>query len=452
MVSFRKTQIATFVSLSLWGSLWAGREPEHQPNVILIVADDLGYADLNVMGNKNIKTPNIDAIVSGGASFTNGYVTAPICGPSRVGILTGRYQDRIGFSTNHGPKIPENYGLPKDNVLLPSVLRQNGYKTGMVGKWHLGFKDFQIPTALGFDYFYGFLHGYHSYKPGSIEPGPLYENDKETSSDLHLTEKFTDKSIEFIKSNQENPFFLYLPYNAVHGPYEPKAESVKQFQHIKNPQRRKVLALISELDAGVGKITKTVESLGLSKNTVIIFLSDNGGVAGSNSPGNGNLRSGKGTLFEGGIRVPFFVKWTGKIPAGKVVNAPVISLDIFPTILKLADTKTSISLEGKDFTNEVLGASSKSDETTRTFFWKYIANFDQKAVRKGSWKLIQNSPDKPAELYNLSEDIGEHTNVADKNPAVVKDLLGDWEYWNSRNKNPLWLDPRIKRKNSDSID
>lgn len=419
---------------------------ESSPNILLIVVDDLGYSDLSAMGGEVVKTPNMDSLLNEGSVFTSGYVTAPICGPSRVGILTGRYQDRIGFSTNHGPKIPTNYGLPKDTILLPQVLKEHGYRTGMVGKWHLGFEKYQTPNAVGFDSFYGFLHGFHSNVPGKNTPGPIYDNNLETSATKYLSAQFADKAVSFINKSGKDPFFLYLPFNAVHTPYEASPESLQKFSHIKNQNKRRFAAVLSELDEAVGIVLRGLKDSGKEDNTLIFFLSDNGGAKGPGIENNGELRSGKGTLYEGGIRVPFFVKWKGKIPQGSRINNPVISLDIFPTVLSAINVETSRSLEGKNLLPLLFEKTVKVDETSRSFFWKNVTEFDQKAVRKGNWKWIEKSPEEPEELYNLSEDIREKNNLAKTHPKIVVELKEEWERWNKENIEPLWMDSRIIRK------
>lgn len=411
-----------------------------KPNIVFIFADDLDYADISFYGGKKTETPNIDSIAKNGIEFPQAYVTCPVCGPSRVGFLTGKYQDRIGYVTNHGPKIPENFGLPTDQVLIPEMLEPAGYHTGMIGKWHLGFKPDMVPNAQGFDYFFGHLHGSHDYNPGVEEPGPIMRNREVVKTTKYLTTELGDEAAKFIRESTQ-PYFLYVPFNAVHGPLQAPKETIAKFSNIKNPRDRTMAAMLYELDKSVGDILKAVREKGEEENTIIIFTNDNGGVNGQLPESNGVYRGGKGDVYEGGIRVPLFVQWKGTLPAGTKYEKPVSLLDMAPTFLDVAHTTTTENLDGVDLMPYITGKNQSAPHDE--LFFRFVDAYNPGAVRKGDWKAVKPQDDKPWELYNLANDPGETKNLANQKPDILKQLAVDYDAWNSKNPEPMWLDIRI---------
>jgi len=431
-------------AMSLAGTASAQQTKSNEtskPNIVLFLADDLDYADLSKTGAKNFKTPNIDSIANNGVEFTNAYVSCPVCGPSRVGILTGRYQDRIGYVTNHGPKIPENFGLPSSEILIPEMLDSAGYTSGMFGKWHLGFKPDMVPTAQGFDYFFGHLHGAHDYNPGVEKPGPILRNTTPVRTTKWLTTAVGDEAAQFVRDNKDNPYFLYVPFNAPHSPLQASEERLKQFEHIADRDDRLMAAMVTEMDDAVGNILKAIRETGDEENTLIVFFNDNGGARPNKPEANGPFRAGKMTVYEGGIRVPLFMQWKGKFNAGTKYEKPVIALDLAPTFLATAGTTTTAELEGVNLLPYIHG--EKSDSPHESLFWRFIDAPNQNAMRKGEWKIVMPAPGKSWELYNLAEDIGETRNLAAEMPDKVKAMKTEWQEWNKDNKEPLFMDERI---------
>ena len=327
----------------------SGQTTADQPNVVLIVADDMGYADAGFMGSEEIRTPNIDRIAFEGVRFTDGYVTGAVCGPSRAGLITGRYQDRFGCSNNPtvDPTIPN--GIPLDQPMLPELLSAAGYTTMAVGKWHLGTYEGMHPRDRGFDEFYGFLTGGHDYFPENLTLDDLSEvdrkwawyrtkllhNGKRVATDAYLTDELADAAVEFIDRDHDRPFFVYLAFNAPHTPMQATSPYLQRFEHIQNPRRRTYAAMMSAMDDGIGRVLETLERRGVSDDTLVVFLSDNSG-ARNNASLNAPLRGHKGSLNEGGIRVPFAMRWPDQVPAGIVFEAPMYSLDITATAVTAA--------------------------------------------------------------------------------------------------------------------
>ena len=317
------------------------------PNVIVIMTDDLGYVDVGFNGSIDIPTPNIDRIAHQGVRFTNGYTPYSVCSPSRAGFITGRYQQRFGYERNaqYRPNDP-NMGLPQNEKTIPEVLGQVGYTSGMIGKWHLGAHISNHPLNRGFDFFYGHLGGGHRYFPEELTIEDSYSiNDEPLSyrtwimrdhqpekTDDYLTDEFSKEAVKFIEKNQKTPFFLYLAYNAPHGPLQATTKYLDRFDHIKNKKRKTYAAMVSAVDDGIGRILEYLESLDIIENTMIFFLSDNGGPEPKNGSNNGPLREGKSSIYEGGNRVPFAMQWTGKIEP-MVYEYPISSLDIRIPIL-----------------------------------------------------------------------------------------------------------------------
>ncbi|MFA6173384.1 MAG: sulfatase [Kiritimatiellales bacterium] len=406
-----------------------------KPNIVLIVADDLGYGDLSIQGCKDFATPHIDSIAQSGARFSSAYVTCPVCAPSRAGLLTGRYQDRFGFTGN--PEPGAKWGLPKDEVTVASVLKAAGYRTAAFGKWHLGEEPQYRPTARGFDEFYGFLSGKHSYwKAQDPEWGPMVRGDAEPATlDKYLTFKLADEACAFVKSAEGNPFFLYLAFNAPHAPMEAPPEYLAKTKQIKDRRRAIYAAMVMALDDAVGQVLDEVRRAGLEDSTLIVFLSDNGGatIPGSDQNGASNapLRGSKAQLWEGGIRVPFFASWPGKIPEGTVSDVPVISMDLFPTFVALAGAEVPGNCDGLDLSKILCGKTGKLPP--REFFWRFFDT--QAAVRSVGLKWVRVGDDKG--LYDVSEDCAEADNLLNRSGAEAEQFSTRWKEWNRQNFRPV---------------
>jgi arylsulfatase A-like enzyme len=434
----KQVALIAFFSISMNFNLYAEFKngKSERPNFILIVADDLGYADLGFQGSKQIPTPNIDRLAKEGIIFSNGYVSSSVCSPSRAGLITGKNQAGFGFSDNLFPAQPgfdPNYvGLPLTQTTLADKLRSLGYVNGLTGKWHLGEKPQFHPSKRGFDEFWGFLGGAHDYftaKPDVEGMQGQIECNYKTPEPLHyITDDIGNESVNFIRRHKSEPFFLLAAFNAPHSPMQATREDLRLFAHIKDELRRTYCAMVYRLDQNVGKILKTVDEEGLERNTLMVFISDNGGPANSISNGSVNapLRGQKTTVLEGGIRVPFILKWPAILAAGRKIDVPVSSLDICPTFIAAAGGTTSEKdkLTGVNIIPFLTGQTDNLPH--QTLEWRYTVGT---AIREGDWKLI-HLPDRLPMLYHLSEDISEKNDVAlqnlDRTKAMLK-KLGTWE-------------------------
>mgnify|MGYP000079575515 CR=1 FL=1 len=442
---------------ALAGGVAAGRlgaaEAEggaRKPNVVVIVADDLGYADIGVHGCKDIPTPHIDSLAAGGVRFTNGYVSCPVCSPTRAGLLTGRYQQRFGHEFNTGPGPDGDVGLPLTETTLADRMKAAGYATGMVGKWHLGAAPKFHPLQRGFGEFFGFLGGAHSYmNMAGDRRGGILRGTEAVAEPEYLTDALAREAVAFIGRHEKEPFFLYLTFNAVHTPLQAPAKYLERFPNLKG-NRRTYAAMLSAMDDGIGAVLKKLRDAGLERDTLIFFISDNGGPPQANASSNGPLRASKGTVYEGGIRVPFILQWKAQLPAGKTFDQPVISLDILPTALAAAgagsavggvsprrdtrdgDVPPTIALDGVDLLPFVKG--EKATAPHEVLFWRFGA---QAAARKGHWKFVQPRAG-VSELYDLAADIGESKNLAAEKPEALTDLSNAWAKWAVELKDPLW--------------
>ena len=416
-----------------------------QPNFVLILADDLGYGEVGAQHVGDVATPNIDAIASAGVTFTDGYVTASSCVPSRAGLLTGRYQQKFGIYINPTKPRRATFGLPGGQVTLAEALRARGYRTGMVGKWHLGNKPEDHPQQHGFDEFFGVLESDHPYfgeQEDSVKPfsNPILRGTTPISASGYLTDTLADEAASFITRIASRPFFLYVPFTATHGPLEAKREMLARLGNIADEKRRLFAAVLASLDEAVGKITQTIEDAGIADNTVVVFLGDNGcGVTRRTGCLNLPLRGSKYSYNEGGIRIPFMMSWPGQIPAGMRYREPVISLDLFATFLRAAGGTAPEAVDGVDLLPYLRGAGgaphdylfwgTESTSLVRRLFWGPESTV---AVRKGDWKLLDGA------LYDLTQDIGEATDVAAANPDIVADLRRARDSWVATLAPPLW--------------
>lgn len=416
-------------------SLLSGAAAGRKPNVVLIVADDLGYGELSVQGCRDIPTPNIDSIARSGVRFTNGYVSCPVCSPTRAGLLTGRYQQRFGHELNPGPaeKAEETFGLPLNEVTIANRMKSLGYATGMFGKWHQGYKPEFHPQKRGFDEFFGFLGGAHSYVDATGDKAnPILRGTQPVDEKSYLTEAFTREATAFIERRRSAPFFLYLPFNAVHAPLQSLEKYASRFSGIADEKRRTFAAMQSAMDDGVGRVLTTLRAHGLEENTLIVFISDNGGPTLSTTSGNGPLHGYKGQVWEGGIRVPYMMQWKGRIPAGKVYDRPVISLDVHPTFVAAAGGAPPQGLDGVNLLPYVTGESKGTPH--ERLYWRFGAQW---AMRDGNWKLLRIG-DQPWELYDLAKDIGEKNNLAPARADKVKELEAVYKQWDSQMIAPKW--------------
>ncbi|MGE3293048.1 MAG: sulfatase-like hydrolase/transferase, partial [Geminicoccaceae bacterium] len=314
------------------------------PNFVVILADDLGYGEVGARRVGDVATPNIDAIARAGVTFTDGYVTANLCSPSRAGLLTGRYQQEFGVYGNPGkPPYPSRFGLPAAQVTLAEALKGRGYSTGIVGKWHLGVKPADNPLNHGFDEFFGVMDTDHPYF-GEMKGNPILSGTTPVAASGYLTDTLAAEAVKFIRGHAGQKFFLYAPFTAAHSPYQAKPEILARLGHIKNEKRRIFAAILISLDEAVGKITAALRAAGVADNTVVVFLGDNG----CGGCRNTLLRGGKGTNYEGGVRVPFLLSWPGRLQAGRRYAQPVIATDLFATFLAAAGGAPAGVVDGVD--------------------------------------------------------------------------------------------------------
>lgn len=463
------------------------------PNILFVLADDLGYAELGCQGAKDIPTPHLDSLSRNGVRCTAGYVTASFCTPSRAGLLTGRNQTRFGHELNVVGKqnLDPAIGLPLTEKTLADHFKARGYATGCIGKWHLGAAEAFHPQRRGFDEFFGFLHEGHFYVPGppwsgvttwlrtnalppdagprltqgdvtfsthlkTSEPryddhNPLLRGTMPVSEQEYLTDALARESVAFIGRHRAEPFFLYLAFNAPHSPVQAPPKYLDRFAHIPDLHRRLFAAMVSAMDAAVGAVLAKLREEKLEEQTLIVFLSDNGGPTAELTSSNAPFSGGKGTFLEGGLRVPFLVQWKGQLPAGKAFAHPISALDLAPTFLAAADGRADLpvgsdarqlvptNLEGLNLLPHLRG---ETPPPARPLFWRMGR---QAAARDGDWKLLRTG-DQPWQLFNLAADPTEQTNLAAEKPAEVEQLAAAWAKWNQQNIPPLWGLPLSVRK------
>lgn len=421
--------------------------PADRPNIVVILADDLGYADLGVHGGTQIPTPNIDRLAVAGVRCTNGYVSCPYCSPTRAGLMTGRYQQRFGHEFNPNPTNPkwQEIGLPTTEKTIADRLAAAGYATGMLGKSHLGFAEQYHPLHRGFQEFFGFLAGSHSYFSQAKDTHnlPILRGMMPVVEPEYLTDALAREAEAYIERHHEHPFFLYLAFNAVHTPMHAKPEQLSQFAHIADEERRTYAAMTVSMDDAVGRVLKKLDATGVRQRTLVFFFSDNGGPLYKDMAKNGSvnkpLRGSKGQTLEGGIRVPFFVSWPGMLPAGKTYDQPVIQLDILPTALAAAGSPVApdAGLDGVDLLPYLAGQTV--DPPHKALYWRFGR---QTAIRKGSLKLVtwmeRDSQEMSTQLFDLATDVGEAHDVSAERKDAVAELAADWQKWNARLAAPLW--------------
>lgn len=452
-----------------------------QPNVIVLFADDLGYGELSCQGNPEVPTPHIDSIAANGVRFTSGYVAGPNCSPSRAGLLTGRIPTRFGYEFNPTGALNERqgFGLPSEEVTIAETLQNSGYTTGLIGKWHQGGTADYHPFRHGFDEFFGFLHEGHYFVPppyegvttmlrrkslpgglkgrwvgkkgliytdhmGGNEPdydadNPITRGGQPVVETQYLTDALTREAVDFIDRHDDKPFFLYLAYNAVHSPLQGADSYMKKFSHIKDIHRRIFSAMLANMDDSVGAVMRQLRASGLEENTIVFFLSDNGGPTRELTSSNLPLRGSKGQMYEGAIRVPFMMQWKGTVPGGQTYDKPVSSFDIYATATANSKGVNSPGqVEGVDLVPFVTGQNLGTPH--ETLFWRQGG---RTAIRHGHWKLVRmggrkNSGKAQWELYNLANDLSETNNLASSHSKQLNELVQRWEKLNAEMAEPLF--------------
>lgn len=417
------------------------RETE-KPNVIVILVDDQGYGGVSCYPHiKPISTPNIDALATGGVRFTQGYTSGHYSSPTRAGLLTGKYQQSFGF---YGLSDPPVGGIPADQTIISQYLQGAGYRTAAIGKWHVGDQVRNHPNNRGFEYFYGFIDGLHDYFDPIIggswsgwHNGLAFtlENSEPVVEMDYATYEYTARAVNFIDKHSSEPFFIYLPYNAIHSPLQAPADLVAKFA--RNPEKptkeEMVQAMTLAVDKGVGQIVDKLEEKGIRDNTLVVYLSDNGGNGGIEPSDVWELRGHKGSYYEGGIRVPFIVSWPGRIPGGRVIDEPVISIDIAPTIMAAAGLKQS-DMQGTDLMPYLTGKASGTIHNV--LYWSVEKESDtypasnEFAVRQGKWKLVSDPKQvKECNLYDIEADPQELHGLKEVHPEKYEELFSLYLRW-----------------------
>jgi arylsulfatase A-like enzyme len=466
---------------------------EQPPNILLIVVDDLGKSEVSCYGSTSVRTPHMDQLASEGILFTDCYVTAPVCAPSRAALLTGRYNERYGFETqpmemypnnlpaywlgkymiNTGefvldekPRFPPEWQIQKQGLLpteinLAELLKMRGYSTACIGKWHLGFSKDHIPNNRGFDYQYGFYGAFslysekrkdpgmvnyiqdsfsakHQWRMGRKETSAIRRNDRIIREKRYLTDAIKEEAIAYMAQHRKDPFFLYVAFNAVHVPFQAPRYYYELYDGVADENKRVYYAMVSALDDAIGEMMEKMKLLGLENNTIIYLVSDNGGAVYTKATDNKPYKGGKLTMFEGGVNVPFMMKWKGMLPAGMTYEHPVSSMDIFMTSVKgagcvLPDDRTYDGTDLMPFLTR-----EKEGNPHENFYWKA----DQvHAMRMGDWKYLESTRDGWIELYNLREDRYEHIDLHDIRPRELDSVKVMFGKWNKEMKPPLW--PRL---------
>ena len=421
---------------------------QEKPNIVFLFVDDAGYADFGFQGSDVMITPNLDELAKLGVKFTQGYVTDATCGPSRAGLITGKYQQRFGYQEINVPNymsknskfLGDEMGLPLDQKTIADYLKTLGYKNAVYGKWHLGNADRFHPLNRGFDEFYGFRGGARSYFGYKNFNGVHHDNKMERNFGNfeehkgYATDVFADEAVSFIEKNKDNPFFIYLAFNAVHTPMHATEEDLKHFPNLIG-KRKEVAAMTLALDRACGRVLDKLKELGLEDNTIIVFSNDNGGPTDKNASLNLPLSGTKSNHLEGGLRVPFLMKWPGKLKANTVYDYPVSTFDLLPTFYAAGggDITDLDAVDGVDLVPFVNGLNKERPH--EYLFWKKEA---RAVCRHNDWKLIRFA-DRPAELYDVSKDITEQNNLAAKYPERVKAMFKKLFEWELSQERALWM-------------
>jgi len=459
-----------------------------RPNIVVILADDLGKTDISLYGGRHLQTPHIDSIGTGGVTFTEAYCSAPVCSPSRASLLTGRYQQRYGFYRQPMSRYPRNrlemlvakymiftgdwrpdymnatpraedirrQGIPESEITLGDLLKGTGYRTAITGKWHLGHEKFFLPNSRGFEEQYGFYEAFSLYSPvddpdiinhrhdyfasqhiwGQGREGTcaVRRNDTVIDEKKYLTFRIAEEANSFIQKNRKQPFFLYVPFNAPHTPFQAPKKYVQRFSHIKDKNKRIYYAMIAALDDAVGSILQTIKDENIEEDTLVFFASDNGGATYTGATENAPLKGGKFSNFEGGINIPLMMRQPGVVPGGKKNHEPTILMDVFATAVGAAGAilPGDRNFDGVDLLASTVSGKKKAP---RALYWKSGYN---RAIRKGKYKLILNDRSGSILLYDLKKDKVEAHNLKGNRPEIVNELLKDLEYWEKKMVPPLW--------------
>lgn len=428
-----------FLSVAATIAALAGPAGAAPPNIVIMLGDDLGWGEIGAQGNTQIPTPHIDSISKNGIKFTSGYVSGPYCSPTRAGLMTGRYQTRFGHEFNPaGPN--SNNGLPVEERTIADRLKEAGYATAVIGKWHLGGAPKFRPSKRGFDDFYGTLGNTAFFHPQLVDTRRSNDPVRVEDDSFYTTDAYAARAVEWIGENKDRPFFLYLPFNAQHNPLQATEKYLARFPEIKDEKRRTFAAMLSAMDDAVGDVLGALDEHGLTENTLVVYLTDNGGPTQQTTSSNLPLRGGKSGTLEGGVRVPFYAQWKGRLPAGKTYEQPVIQLDLVPTALAAAGAPASAS-EGMDGVNLLPYLEGTAQGAPHeSLFWRFGPQW---AVRRGDWKLVAaRADDLQVKLFNLAEDIGEAHDLSAKHPEKVKELRAEWEAWDKGNVPAKWEAPK----------
>lgn len=413
-----------------------------KPNLVIFYADDLGWGETGCQGNKDIPTPNIDSIAANGIRFTQGYVAATYCSPSRAGLMTGRYPTRFGHEFNSVANVT---GLHLQETTLADRLKGLGYATACVGKWHLGNKPEYRPTRRGFDEFFGTLANTPFFHPTNFVDSRISNDVRAVTDDsFYTTDAYSDRAIDWLEKNRSQPKFLYLPFNAQHAPLQAPQKYLDRFPNIKAENRKLFAAMMSGMDDAIGRVMAKIREFGQEDNTIYFFIGDNGGPTQSTTSQNGGLRGFKMTTYEGGPRVPFLAQWKAKFPAGKTYDFPVMNLDVLPTVVTAAGGKIEPTwkLDGVDLLPYMTGTNKARPH--ETMYWRYGPQW---AVRHGDMKLVvaRGGSDRP-ELYNLADDVAESKDLASAQPEKAKQLLALYAAWNPEQAEPSAPDAPAGKK------
>jgi arylsulfatase A-like enzyme len=426
-------QLLWVATLSLFFLCAPSCHAESPPNIVVILADDLGRADYSAFGTPDIRTPYIDRLFREGMTFDNFYANSPVCSPTRAALMTGCYPDRVGVPGVIRDIPANSWGhLSPQSLLLPTRLKEAGYDSAIVGKWHLGYDAPNTPLDRGFDFFHGFLGDMMDDYWSHLRNGKnfLRHNRESIVAEGHATDLFTTWACDYLKkrAGRKEPFFLYLAYNAPHDPIQPPADWLRQVQE-RQPgiaeNRAKLVALIEQMDSGIGQVLSALDRLQLADNTLVVFTSDNGGILGKGAR-NGPFRSEKQHMYEGGLRVPGAVRWPKRVAAGSRTERAVVTMDLFPTLCEAAGLSTPVGIDGVSFLPTLLGIE-QTDPSRDLYFVRReggpaYGGKTIEALRRGDWKLIHDNPFAPRELYNLARDPGETTDLAKTEPDVLRAL------------------------------
>ena len=427
----------------LIGSAGPRADAADKPNLVIFYADDLGWGETGAFGNKDIPTPHIDSLAKNGVKFTQGYVAATYCSPSRAGLMAGRYPTRFGHEFN---SVANKTGLHLKETTLADRLKSLGYATACVGKWHLGGGSEYRPTKRGFDEFFGTLANTPFFHPTNFVDSRISDDVRKIDDDsFYTTDAYCERSLDWIDKNKSKPMFLYLPFNAQHAPLQAPQKYLDRFPNITDEKRKLFAAMMSAMDDAIGRVMTKVREIGQEENTLYFFIGDNGGPTQSTTSYNGGLRGFKMTTFEGGPRVPFIAQWKGKLAAGKTYEFPVFNLDVLPTIVTAAGGKVDPAwkLDGVDLTPYLTGANKSRPH--ETLYWRFGPQW---AVRHGDLKLVvsKGGSGEP-ELYNLATDFAESKNLASVQPEKAKELQALWDKWSAEQAEPSAPDAPAKAAN-----